>query len=39
MNFEHMPELKLQFGYYYALGLMAAVAASVIMYFKSKRWL
>jgi magnesium transporter len=39
MNFEHMPELKLQFGYYYALGLMVVVAASVIMYFKSKRWL
>lgn len=39
MNFENMPELKWPYGYYFALGLMVAVASGVILYFKSKRWL
>jgi magnesium transporter len=39
MNFEKMPELKWEHGYFFALGLMAAVAAFVVAYFKSKKWL
>lgn len=39
MNFENMPELKWPYGYFFALGLMVAVASGVILYFKSKRWL
>lgn len=39
MNFEYMPELKLHYGYFYALGLMAVTAVSMAVYFKSKRWI
>jgi len=38
MNFERMPELKWQYGYAYALALMAAVAGLMLVYFKRKRW-
>lgn len=39
MNFEIMPELRSQYGYYYALGLMAAVGGGMIGYFKWKKWI
>ena len=39
MNFEHMPELQLQYGYFYALGAMATTALLLIYIFKRKRWL
>jgi magnesium transporter len=39
MNFEIMPELHSRFGYYYALGLMAAVGGGMIAYFKWKKWI
>jgi magnesium transporter len=39
MNFEKMPELKWEHGYFFALALMIAVAAFVIAYFRSKKWL
>ncbi len=39
MNFEHMPELKWDGGYYGALGLMAGVAIAIVYYFKKKQWL
>ncbi|MCE7066893.1 magnesium/cobalt transporter CorA [Dyadobacter sp. CY326] len=39
MNFENMPELKLQYGYYYVWGLMAVVTTGLIFYFKSKKWM
>ena len=39
MNFEFMPELHSPFGYYYALGLMAAVGGGMIAYFKWKKWI
>jgi magnesium transporter len=38
MNFDVMPELQWANGYYYALGLMAAVGFGLISYFKIKRW-
>jgi len=39
MNFDFMPELGLPFGYFCALGLMAAVTASLYILFKRKKWL
>jgi magnesium transporter len=38
MNFENMPELKLHYGYYMALGLMLFVGLCTIFYFKRKHW-
>lgn len=35
----NMPELHWRFGYFYALALMAAVAAGMIWFFKRRRWL
>ncbi len=39
MNFEHMPELKLFYGYPYALGLMGLTILSVFLWFKRKGFL
>ena len=39
MNFKFMPELTSPFGYYYALGLIAALGGGMILYFKRKRWI
>lgn len=39
MNFENMPELHLQYGYFYALGAMCVTALLLIYIFKRKRWL
>jgi len=39
MNFENMPELGWHYGYYAALGLMAAITLLGYTYFKRKDWL
>jgi magnesium transporter len=39
MNFKFMPELSSEFGYYYALGLIAALGGGMVLYFKRKRWI
>ena len=39
MNFEYMPELKIQNGYFYLLGSMAIMTVGLILFFKKKRWL
>jgi magnesium transporter len=39
MNFAHMPELAVSWGYPAALGLMAAVVIGELVYFKKRRWL
>lgn len=39
MNFQHMPELDLSWGYYGALGLMVAVCTVLWGVFKKKDWL
>ncbi|WP_309081385.1 magnesium and cobalt transport protein CorA [Zhihengliuella sp.] len=39
MNFEYMPELDWRFGYYGALGLMAAVAVGLWAVFRHNKWL
>lgn len=38
MNFSHMPELHWQYGYPIALGLMGAVASSLLLWFRRKGW-
>jgi magnesium transporter len=39
MNFRHMPELEWRWGYPGALGLMAAVALGLFLYFRRRRLL
>ena len=39
MNFEVMPELKWAGGYYVALGVMAACASAMVLFFKKNKWL
>jgi magnesium transporter len=39
MNFVHMPELQRRYGYYYALGLMAAITVVGYWYFRRRDWL
>jgi magnesium transporter len=38
MNFENMPELKMRNGYFYTLGVMGMIGASIITYFRIKGW-
>ncbi len=39
MNFEHMPELSWQYGYWLVWGVMLAMAIGMVVYFKKKGWL
>jgi len=39
MNFEHMPELKWEWGYPLALGVMGVVAAGMLIGFRRRKWL
>lgn len=39
MNFDHMPELKSEWGYPIVLGVMAVVGAGMLLLFRKKRWL
>lgn len=39
MNFENMPELKFQYGYFITLSLMIISTIIPIIFFKKKRWL
>ena len=39
MNFENMPELHMENGYFFALAAMASTAALLIYVFKRKKWL
>ena len=38
MNFKNMPELDWHWGYFYSLGLMAAIAGGLAAYFKKIGW-
>ena len=38
MNFHNMPELDWDWGYFTVLGVMAAVAAALIAFFRARRW-
>lgn len=39
MNFENMPELKTQHGYYATLGLMLVIGSGLLFYFWHKGWI
>ena len=39
MNFQYMPELGWHWGYFSALGLMAAIGIVLVVFFRRKRWL
>ena len=39
MNFENMPELKSQNGYYIVWGIMITIIAGLLFYFKKKKWM
>ncbi len=39
MNFEHMPELKWEWGYPLVLGLMVAIMIAMLGFFKHKKWI
>jgi len=39
MNFENMPELKTEYGYYATIGLMFVVAIGLLIYFWRKGWI
>ncbi|MBC3785667.1 magnesium/cobalt transporter CorA [Spirosoma utsteinense] len=39
MNFDNMPELRTRTGYFWALGIMAAIAIGEIIYFKRRGWM
>ena len=38
MNFENLPEKSWEYGYPFALGLMALAAVSAFVFFKWKKW-
>lgn len=38
MNFDNMPELKTQNGYYYVLGIMVVIIIGMVRYFKVRKW-
>ena len=39
MNFKYIPELEWHWGYAAALILMGAIAFTMVLYFRRKRWL
>lgn len=39
MNFEHMPELKWQYGYYGVIALMTLISLIMLVVFRRKKWL
>ncbi|MNG35260.1 Magnesium transport protein CorA [compost metagenome] len=38
MNFENMPELKTENGYFIVMGTMLLLVIALIIYFKKRRW-
>lgn len=38
MNFEYMPELKYENGYYIVVGIMVLISILMVVYFKKRRW-
>jgi len=39
MNFENMPELKTQSGYFITWGIMLSIIIGLLIYFKRKKWM
>ncbi|MGI9340588.1 MAG: CorA family divalent cation transporter, partial [Psychrobacter sp.] len=38
MNFDYMPELKWNEGYFALWGVMVTLTVAIVVYFKSKKW-
>ncbi len=38
-NFDILPELHFEYGYYIMLGCMTVVAITMLFYFRRKKWL
>ncbi len=38
MNFKYMPEINTKAGYFLILGVMVALATTMVLYFKKKKW-
>ena len=38
MNFDNMPELRKEYGYYEVLAVMAFIVVGMVIYFKKRRW-
>jgi magnesium transporter len=38
MNFDNMPELRTENGYYVTWAIMIGVAVAMIIYFRRKKW-
>jgi len=39
MNFDHMPELHWQYGYFILWAVMISIAVGMVFYFKKRKWL
>jgi magnesium transporter len=39
MNFDYLPELHWKYGYFFVWGIMIAVAAGLLLYFRRRGWL
>jgi magnesium transporter len=39
MNFENFPELEWKYGYFIVWGIMITIAATMVVYFKRKKWI
>ncbi|MDR2429699.1 MAG: magnesium and cobalt transport protein CorA [Puniceicoccales bacterium] len=39
MNFENMPEIKTQYGYFVCIAVMLAFAIGMLVYFRRKKWI
>lgn len=39
MNFEYMPELKLEYGYFYVWGIISVLTIFILIYLKRKSWI
>jgi magnesium transporter len=39
MNFDNMPELHHEYGYFFVLGVILAVAVAMVVLFRKIRWL
>jgi magnesium transporter len=39
MNFENMPEIKSENGYYITWGVMISIILGLIIYFRRRKWL
>ena len=39
MNFKNMPELQWEYGYFGVIGIVVAIAVTMLLYFRRRRWI